>query len=184
MFSLKIDDELELALPTEKSARRAYEIITENYDHLREWMPWVTEGLTADEIREFYRRTFMRFDDGDEVGMQLVYRGEIVGGTGFVNIDRKARKLEIGYWLIESATGRGLMTRAVERLIDFAFDEMEMNRIVIRCAPGNLKSRAIPERLGFTREGTAREASWLHDRWVDLVVYSMLLKDWRVESGE
>ena len=71
------------------------------------------------------------------------------------------------------------MTRSVTRLLEHAFDELKLNRVVIKCVPENLKSRAIPEKLGFEREGTEREGGWLHTRFVDHVVYSLLADEWR-----
>ena len=49
---------------------------------------------------------------------------------------------------------------------------------MIHCAVGNRRSRAIPERLGFTQEGIARDAEWLYDHYVDLVTYSLLAPEW------
>jgi ribosomal-protein-serine acetyltransferase len=59
------------------------------------------------------------------------------------------------------------------------FDEVELHRVTIQCGTGNHRSCAIPERLGFSREGVLREAEWVNDRWVDLVVWGMLASDWR-----
>jgi ribosomal-protein-serine acetyltransferase len=50
--------------------------------------------------------------------------------------------------------------------------------VEVRAAPGNRRSRAIPERLGFRQEGILRDAEWLYDHYVDLVVYAMLADDW------
>lgn len=180
MFSLKVDDKLEIALPTDSGIQKAFEIIKENYDFIYEWMPWINESLTFENIRDFYKTTLRKFaEDGDEIGLQIVYKNKIVGGTGFHNIDRQSKSAEIGYWLAKNATGKGIVTKSVKCLLDYGFNELNLNRIVIKCVPTNIKSRAIPERLGFTQEGIEREAGWLHTRFVDHAVYSMLAKEWR-----
>jgi Acetyltransferases, including N-acetylases of ribosomal proteins len=183
MFSLKVDDELELALPTEKCADEAFAVVMENYEHLHEWLSWVNENFSRESVREFYKLSLMRLAaGGDEIGLNIVYRGRIVGGIGFHEINWRDKSAEIGYWLAKSETGKGLATRSVVRLIEYGFTELELHRIVIKCVPENLKSRAIPEKLGFTREGVEREAGWLHTRFVDHVVYSMLEHEWREKN--
>jgi hypothetical protein len=52
-------------------------------------------------------------------------------------------------------------------------------RVEIRAAPENARSRAIPERLGFTQEGTLRQVERVGDRYLDNVVYAMLAEDWK-----
>jgi ribosomal-protein-serine acetyltransferase len=131
-------------------------------------------------VRDYHRTSLQKFAaDGDEIGLNIVFKSEIVGGIGFHRINRNDKSAEIGYWLAKSATGKGLVIRSVTRLIDYGFDEMKLNRIVIKCVPENEKSRAIPEKLGFTLEGVEREGGWLHTRYVDHIVYSMLAKGWR-----
>ena len=66
------------------------------------------------------------------------------------------------------------MTRGCRALIAHGFTELDLHRVEIRCAVDNLKSRAIPERLGFRREGQLREVEWLYDHFVDHVVYGLL----------
>ena len=180
MFSLKVDNELELALPSESNIEKAFAVVMENYDHLHEWVPWVNEGFSLESVGEYYRTSLRKFaGNEDEIGLNIVFNGEIVGGIGFHAINRQDKSAEMGYWLAKSATGNGLVTRSVEKLLEYGFDEMVLNRIVIKCVPENTKSRAIPERLGFVREGVEREAGWLHTRFVDHVVYSMLAREWR-----
>lgn len=94
-------------------------------------------------------------------------------------IDRANRKASIGYWLGEQFQGLGLMTKACKACIDYLFDEQHLHRVEIRCAVENKRSRAIPERLGFTNEGTIRESEWLYDHFVDHVVYGMLSREWK-----
>lgn len=70
------------------------------------------------------------------------------------------------------------MTRVAKALTDYAFTELQLNKIEIRAAVGNKKSRSIPERLGFVNEGCIRRAEWLYDHYVDHVVYGVLADEW------
>jgi ribosomal-protein-serine acetyltransferase len=94
-------------------------------------------------------------------------------------IDWAERKVEIGYWLGESFQGKGLMTKACKTLITYAFAELGLNKVEIHCATENIRSCAIPKRLGFTQEGILRDAEWLYDHFVNLVVYGMLAREWQ-----
>jgi ribosomal-protein-serine acetyltransferase len=71
------------------------------------------------------------------------------------------------------------MTKGCQALISYAFNDLELNRIEIRCATGNRKSCAIPERLGFVKEGVVRQAEWLYDHFVDHIIYGMLASEWK-----
>ncbi|HRH43775.1 MAG TPA: GNAT family protein [Pyrinomonadaceae bacterium] len=181
MFTLKVDDEIELVLPnTKKSAEKAYEIIKANYEHLHQWMGWANEGLTFEKVEIFYQSAMRKFaENGDEIALQINFNKEIVGGIGLHEINHQAKCAESGYWLAKDFNGKGIVTRSLAGLLDYAFGTLELNRIVVKCAPENYKSRAIPEKLGFTQEGIEREAEWLHTRFVDHVVYSMLAREWR-----
>ncbi|NTW87022.1 MAG: GNAT family N-acetyltransferase, partial [Holophagaceae bacterium] len=93
------------------------------------------------------------------------------------------RSAAIGYWLAREAEGQGLMTRAVTALLRHGFRDLKLNRIEIRAGIRNRRSRAIPERLGFRREGTLRQAERLADRFVDHAVYGLLADEWRASNA-
>jgi ribosomal-protein-serine acetyltransferase len=97
--------------------------------------------------------------------------------VGFHGVSWEHRSTSIGYWLVESAQGRGTMTHAVRALVDHAFGTWRLHRVEIRAAVDNTRSRAVSERLGFTQEGVAREAERMGDRYVDQVVYVTLATD-------
>ena len=67
------------------------------------------------------------------------------------------------------------MTTVVQDLVAIGRDYYSLQKIDIRCATDNKKSRAIPDRLGFTHEGTLRRAEHVYGQWYDLEVYSLLL---------
>ncbi|MCK6441038.1 MAG: GNAT family N-acetyltransferase, partial [Planctomycetes bacterium] len=99
-------------------------------------------------------------------------------------IDWSHKRTEIGYWLDELYQGRGIMTRAVNALMTYGFEELKLNAIRIRCATGNAASRAIPERLGFAHEGTARQWECLYGVYHDSEGYSMLASEWKERYGQ
>jgi ribosomal-protein-serine acetyltransferase len=99
--------------------------------------------------------------------------------VGHHYLDRPNRSTQLGYWLGEEFQGRGIMTRAVRALIELTFNTWRLNRIEIRCATGNQPSCRLAERLGACLEGTARDAEWLYDRFVDHRVYSILAREWK-----
>ena len=64
------------------------------------------------------------------------------------------------------------------QLIQIGFEQLDLNKISIRCATENCKSASIPERLGFVKEGTFRESEWLYDRFLDHYSYSQLRSEY------
>jgi ribosomal-protein-serine acetyltransferase len=173
---LALGGDYELRPPEEADAEPLHAVVEANREHLAPWMPWASQELEA--TRAFVTSARRRIDAGEGFQGLIVERSAILGGIGFARIDWDNRSASIGYWLAEAAQGRGLVTMATRALLDHAFGVWELNRIEIRTAPNNVRSQAVPERLGFVREGVLREAERFEDRYVDHVVYSMLARDW------
>lgn len=76
-------------------------------------------------------------------------------------------------------SGQGIMTDCVRALTSYCFDEMGFNSIRVSCADGNVKSRAVPERLGFVQEAALRECMKYHGIFYDEIIYGMLKRDWQ-----
>ena len=178
MYYFRIDDELELRPLEQACAESLFGLVDENREHLRQWLPWVDANQSVEATRAFIQSTRQRWatEHGLEVGIWFNQR--LVGVVGFHAIDRANRSAEIGYWLSAAQQGQGVMSRACRALVNHGFANLDLNRIEIRVATGNAKSRAIPERLGFRQEGVLREAQWLYDHYVDFVVYAKLASEW------
>jgi len=179
MFSYRLDDKTELRLPTELDAAEIFQVVRENLEHLQQWMPWATDDYSLESARDFLKRNLQGLADNHEFSASVVVSKKIVGQIGFHNVDWTNKSINIGYWLAQSAQGKGLMTRSCRVFVNHAFDAMRLNRIQINCAEENTKSRAIPERLGFRLEGVFRQAEWLHDHFEDMAIYSVLREEWR-----
>jgi len=71
---------------------------------------------------------------------------------------------------------------ACDAIIEYAFKDLQLNRIEIRAGIHNRQSRAVPERLGFVNEGTARQAEWIYDHYIDHAIYGLLRSEWKAEK--
>ena len=158
----------------------ALEIILENREHLQTYMQWMTADYSIDDARKFLFEAIKNRLDRNTLGLALVEGGKLVGSTGFNRLDWKARVCEIGYWIDHRHEGKGIVTKACKTMIDYAFDELEMNRVEIRCSTENARSAAVPERLGFQREGVLRQAEVLNGRPHDFYIYGLLAEDPRL----
>lgn len=152
-----------------------FNVIDSERDYLVEWLPFVE--LTNDV--SFTRRFVENYLESDRLDATfcIYFHNQFAGIIGLKETDLDNKKTEIGYWLSAKFQQQGIMTRACKALIDYAFDEMNLNRIQIKIATENLRSQGIPERLGFCREGIERDGE-LHNRgFVDLVVFGLLKAD-------
>ena len=177
MPRFELSDDVQLRSLTEADVKELYALIEANRSYLAPWMPWAA-GQTADGTAEFVRKSIKQEADDDGFQVAVIVDGAIAGVLGH-EVDRENRTTTIGYWLAEDQQSRGLMTAAVKRLLEHAFDELRLNRVGIEVAPNNPRSRALAERLGFREEGVLREAErFADDDYRDLVLYSMLASEW------
>jgi len=179
MFVRQVAPGIELRLFELKDADELFAVIEDDRKALREWLPWVDVTGSADDLRHFIQRVRNQFEMNQGPQGVLRVHGRIAGALGCHPIDWPNLHCSIGYWLHSSHSGRGIVTRACASMLDYLFDELGLHRVTIQCGTGNHKSCAIPERLGFSREGVIREGEWVNDRWVDLVVWGMLEHEWR-----
>jgi ribosomal-protein-serine acetyltransferase len=180
MFSAILLPGVELRLVEERHAAALFAAVDRNRGYLREWMPWVDATRTADDILAFIRRSMEQFAANNGFSAAVWADGSIAGVIGLHKIDWLNRKAEMGYWLAREFQGRGIATAAARAVTGHALVELELNRMEIHCAVNNARSSAIPKRLGFTFEGTLRQAELnVNGRYLDLEVYAMLRREFR-----
>lgn len=180
MFKLKVDDEIEIRMLEEPDAETVFALVDRNREYLRRWLIWVDTSDSPEVTRQYIRDSKRRFENKEVLSAGVWLKGELVGAIGVVGYEWHNRVMEIGYWLSADQQGKGVMTRAVSAMIDDAFKNLGMNRVEIHCATGNVRSQAIPERLGFKPDGVMREAGLINGQFVDKVIYSMLASEWNL----
>jgi ribosomal-protein-serine acetyltransferase len=181
MFSYTINNELELRVLDLPHARDLYDLTDANRTHLRKWLPWVDETKSVNDTVAFIEANQIQYHANRGFQAGIWYQGRLAGVIGYHGYSSFHRFISIGYWLAEDYQGKGIMTQACRAMTDYAFRELDMNRVEIRCASENRKSQAVIERLGFKQEGRVRQVEWLYDHYVDLLVYGMLREEWSDE---
>jgi len=181
---IPIDEDIELRLLTKAHANVLFALTASNRDYLRRWLPWVDGIRSPTDTMRFIDegRDQLRRNDGFHAG--IWYCRELVGVIGYHYWNWTLGKTEIGYWLAAKRQGEGIVTRSCRALVDYAFRNLGLNRIEIRTAVGNARSRAVAERLGFAQEGVLREAEYSSDGPVDQAAYGLLRKDWESRTSD
>ena len=150
MIVLPVDDEVTLRQLTEDDAEELFALVERDRAYLGRWLPWLPAVTSVDDEREFIRFSSRQWDARAQLDMRVVAGGRVVGCAGLTAKDPAARSAEIGYWLAEDAQGRGYATRAAAALARFAAESLGCVRTEIHAATGNLPSRAVAERLGYS----------------------------------
>ncbi|MDD2290378.1 MAG: GNAT family protein [Bacteroidales bacterium] len=175
---LNVDKHIVLRQLELSDAQDIFNTIDSQREHLGPFLPFVEATKQLSDTQAFVESVINSPKDRMEYTFTIRVNSRLAGLIGFKDTDRTNRKTEIGYWLSRDFLGRGIMTRSVSTLCDFAFRELDINRIQIKCAVANTASRNIPQRLGFQLEGIERAGELLTGGiFTDLAVYSRLKGD-------
>ena len=157
------------------------EALDASVEHLKPWMPWAHEEpeeiqKKIDRLRQFRGK----FDMGEDFIYAVFDRGEehVLGGTGLhTRLGEKAR--EIGYWIHADYINRGLATETSAALTRVAFEIDKVRRVEIHCDPSNVRSAAVPRKLGFVHEATlGRRIPSSEDKMTDSMIWTLFLEDY------
>lgn len=175
--TLIIDPEITLKIREESDAERTFFLIDSNRAYLKQWLPWVDGVKTIQDCIDYIIFNRNEFDEEKAANYGIYYKGELVGLIGYHFFNRVNNATVLGYWLASEYQGKGIMTRSVSYLTNYAFQKLKMHRVEIQVAEGNKPSRAIVEKLGFLQEGISRDCEFLYDHYVNIVTYAKLETD-------
>ncbi|TNE99751.1 MAG: N-acetyltransferase [Deltaproteobacteria bacterium] len=174
----KITDKITSRVLTTADAPELFALVDSNRDFLGEWLPWLDYNTEVKHSEDFIKVTLESFNESKSLIHGIFYEDEMVGNGGFHTLTWSQNKTSIGYWLAEGHNGKGIITSYCKTIIDYAFSELDMNRIEILACIDNQPSCAVAERLGFKLEGIKRQNQKLHGKFFDHNQYSILKSEW------
>jgi len=113
------------------------------------------------------------------LGIELKATGQIIGMIGMMQISRKHRRAEVGYWLGKSYWGKGYAAEALRLMLRFGFEQLKLVRITAGVMHLNLTSARMLEKAGFTFEGRLRKNFMQHGQWLDELRYGILKEEFK-----
>lgn len=177
MKKIVVDENILLRPTEEIEPKVVFELIDSNREHFGEFLSWVPFIQTIEDEEQFIER--MKNDE-TSVGFSVFYNDKLVALTGLVEINKINKNAQLGYSLDKNYQGKGIMTKACKKILEYGFNELDLQRIEIRAAVNNQKSKAVIKRLGAAYEGIARHSYLLNGKFLDCEVYSILKNEYNI----
>lgn len=157
------------------------EAIRESLEHIYPWMPWAKEEPSDIQTRiELMRKFRANFDLGREFIYGVFDPAEttVLGGSG-LHRELEGSAREIGYWIHKDHINRGFATELSAALTRVAFEVDGLDRVEIHMDPKNVRSAAVPRKLGFIHEATLRRrAITTEGRPRDTMIWTLFAQDY------
>ena len=170
-----VDNDISIRPTLMSDAPLIFDAFSTQGNYLRQWLPIAADFNTLDDVCDYVEHCEYEGIDS----YSIVYNGQFAGHISLKSVSYMCHIAELGYWLTKPLQGRGIMTRSVQALINQIFTKTATNRLVIKCAVGNERSRRIPIRLNFKLEGVERDGEMSADgHYNDLEVFSLLKREY------
>ena len=202
MFTLTVDHEISIRTLHPDDAEGLFQLVERNRSRLRPWigsssLPETAkitriytiecylgslDPLTAidtpyiDEVRPYFPPPHPPMDMG------IWFSGELAGVITLSILEDSDTAAEFGYWIDGKHEGKGIVTRCVRALMDYAIDNLGMERFIIGCARNNLRSCAVPERLGYRLQAILPNGEVVGEFVYDRAVYEIQSTEWRLRK--
>ncbi len=157
--------------------------VHDSLDELSRWLPWAHARYGRSDALRFIRDSAAAWADGRAYDFAIRSRDDSETHLGNISVwhtSRREQAGEVGYWVRSDQTGEGIATEAVARVLQAAFEELRLHRVILRIASGNRASERIAEKLKFVQEGLLRKEVLIGGEWVDHSLWALLDEEYRV----
>lgn len=181
----EVDGDIVLRMAEPTDAYMILEYFLTNREHLKVWEPkredefftlsaWTRRLIKLNELHKHALGYYLLVIDKPS--------GAMLGTISFSNLTRfPFYACNVGYSLSQDAQGQGIMTRALKLAVQYMFRMQNMHRIMASYIPHNTRSEAVLSRVGFEREGFAKNYLLINDEWCDHVLTALINPAWKLD---
>jgi len=176
MFKIDIDQDTHLELIHPSHAKDIFALVERNRELFRRWLAWVDSSTTIEDTEAFINHELQRYANHKNITCMVFYKNSLVGNVSLLGMKTMygVKRGELGYWLDAKAQGKGIMQKAVKKMIEIGFEHYALDKISLRCAVKNDRSCNVAKKLGFAHEGRLKNEIKLHGVMMDVDVYAIL----------
>lgn len=150
----------------------------------------VFEGLSHPKVIKHYGVSFKTLEETEEqmdwyerlwnertgIWWGICKKGgnKLIGACGFNNYEEQHQKAELGYWLLPTHWRQGFASEAIKPVLEFGFEQMQLQRIEAFVEFGNKASGHLLEKFNFMHEGTMRNCEFKNGKFISVLIYALL----------
>lgn len=134
---------------------------------------------TLEEVAQLWRQMEEGINNKEALswGLYLQNSAELIGFIGYWRAEKQHFRSELGYMIVPECEGKGLMSEALQAVLRYGFNTMNLNSVVADINPSNERSRSILLKHRFQKEAYFRENIYSEGRFLDSEIYTLLRRD-------
>lgn len=178
LLTLPISNSISFVQPTMQHSDKLFNLIDSDRKHLEKFLSFVKLTKTSTDTTNFLKSKITGEANGTDRLFLIYFEGKLVGTIDIHFIDEKNKLGEIGYWLHSDYINKGIISTAVNKICDIAFDDLKLNKLSLLADTKNIASNKVAQKCGFTLVGTLKEEQFTNDTFQDMNLYYLLKNDY------
>ncbi len=179
MEFLNVDAHITLQLYHTNDAQACFELLHKNKAHLRPWINWVDAINSLQDAQQLISARIKSFEEQESISLFIVQDQKIIGSIGMFNWRKEIKCVEVGYWMDKDFENKGILSKALNVLISYLFQQVQLNKIELQFNALNKASGAIAKKFNFKIEGIIRSNYTINGTLEDSVLAGLLYAEWK-----
>src|SRR5215470_11658391 len=134
---IQVNEDIQLRLLEERHVEQYFALIERNKEYLQKWIAVEAYEGSVETLRAYVKQRLLQFANGEGYHLGIWYQDALVGILAY-SLNGRSRSVELGYWLDAAMQGKGIVTQACRTMVQHAFEEHRVHKVVISCAIDNL----------------------------------------------